>query len=468
MSITSLVFLLVFLPASLAIYWMADDKAKEYVLLGISLVFYAAGSLRYLVLFAVACMITVAIARTMDACHNKEMRKLLLIVGILFNAGLLAYYKYTGFALATIGRMLGRPWQARDLLLPMGISFYTFKAISYLVDVYRNTAIITDSPMHDALYLSFFAQIQSGPLARYNDMKFAGKNSRMFSNGVYRFMCGFNKKVLLANVLARISQEVFGTPFENLSMAYAWLGSICYSLQLFFDFSGYSDMAIGISNMFGYPCMENFKYPYMTESVAKFWRRWHISLSEWFRDYVYIPLGGSRGQGKLKVYFNLLVVWVLTGIWHGAAWNFIAWGLGFFVAISLERLTGMPKKLKTMVGKSLYRLVVLLFINFQWVLFNAKGLMEGLRFIKRMLVPTPNRLADQRAIFLLKDNVFFIIGAIVLCFPIIPWTREKLQRNKLGALLQQTIVTVAIIVLFIFALSFVVAGYNNPFAYANF
>lgn len=465
---TSIFFLLVFLPASLAVYWLADGRAKEYVLLAISLLFYAAGSMQYLVLFGFALMAMVVLGRGMNACGNRRIRKLLFAMGVLLNGGLLAYYKYTGFAMQTIGRLLSRTVQAKEILLPMGISFYAFKAISYLADVYRGMAALEDNPVHDALYLSFFAQVQSGPLARYNDMKFSGKGRQLFSNGVYRFLCGFNKKVLLANVLANITQEVFGAPFENFSMAYAWLGSICYSLQLYFDFSGYSDMAVGISNMFGYSCMENFNYPYMTESIARFWRRWHISLSEWFRDYVYIPLGGSRGQGNLRAYFNLLAVWVLTGIWHGAAWNFIAWGLGYFAAISLERLCGLPGRLKAKPAKALYRLATLLFINFQWVLFNSRGLVDGLRFIKRMLVCQPNPLADHRALFLIKDYAFFIAVSIALCFPIVSWMREKLEGNKVALMAYEILVCVVVLVSFAWALSFIVAGQNNPFAYANF
>lgn len=220
--------------------------------------------------------------------------------------------------------------------------------------------------------------------------------------------------------------------------------------------------------MFGYSCMENFNYPYMTESVSKFWRRWHISLSEWFRDYIYIPLGGSRSKNKARVYFNLFVVWLLTGIWHGVAWNFVLWGLGYFVLIAFERLTGLPERFKTKIGKVLYRIFSLLFINFQWVMFNSKDVLGGMRFIKRMVLYQNNDLANVRTWFLLKDYAFFIIVAVVLCFPIVPWVRKKLVDKAAAFKVFELVEYVVIIGAFIWALSFVVAGQNNPFAYANF
>lgn len=288
MSFTSLSFLFVFLPILLCIYYVANDSAKEYVLLVASLAFYALGSLKYLVLFAVLTIVTVGLGRVLAMASNRATRVLLLILGICVNVVPLLYYKYFDFAIDTWNHISGSQTPLHNLALPLGISFFTFKAISYIVDTYKRTIELSDRVIHDALYLSFFAQIQSGPLNRYSEMKVSTDHGRfkvgyLFSDGIYRFMIGFSKKILLANILAKIVDEVYATPMENITTGYAWLGSICFSLQLFFDFSGYSDMAIGISEMFGYPCRENFVYPYITESVAKFWRRWHISLSEWFR-----------------------------------------------------------------------------------------------------------------------------------------------------------------------------------------
>ena len=472
MSITNLTFIFAFLPITLIVYYTAKKEAKEYVLLFMSLMFYALGSIEYLFLFLISVVVTVGIGRGINTIQNKSARRILLSVGILYNVGLLAFYKYCNAVLDILGPDTSDKIDSfRILALPLGISFFTFKAISYLVDVYRGTAELDENVVHDALYLSFFPQIQSGPLTRYSQMMpVLDKDERMvlFRESVYRFLIGFNKKVLIANVLSKITTEVYSTDPAALSTSYAWLGSICFSLQLFFDFAGYSDMAIGLSGLFGYRCCENFNYPYMTESVAKFWRRWHISLSEWFRDYVYIPLGGSRCNNKLGVYFNLFVVWFLTGIWHGSTWNFIAWGLGYFVLISFERFTGWPAKFRTNIAKIVYRIATLLFVNFQWVLFKAENLQYGLRFIKRMIIYTPNELMDKRTLFLLGDNYFFIILAIILCFPIVPYLIQKSQEHKALNRMFEIVLTVMIFCGFILALSFAIVGMNNPFAYAFF
>ncbi|SCZ81255.1 MBOAT family O-acyltransferase [Pseudobutyrivibrio xylanivorans] len=469
MSFTSTLFLFVFLPVALSFYYFSKDSFKEYLLFGFSLIFYSLGSTHFLVIFLGSITATVLIGRTMQAIEKSKIKTLLLVFGIVINTGILFYYKYSNFAITTFSQLTGNELEIRELLLPLGISFYTFKAISYLADVYTEKSVLGDEIIHDFLYLSIFSQIQSGPITRYSNFKKLDCDFKdSFSNGAIRFMLGFNKKVLIANVLANITKEVFNTPVNDCSTGFLWLGSICYSLQLFFDFAGYSDMAIGLTEMFGYSCMENFKYPYMTESVSKFWRRWHISLSEWFRDYIYIPLGGSRNKHKILVYFNLFVVWVLTGIWHGAAWNFIWWGLGYFVLISFERLTGLPERFSTILGKVLYRIFTLLFINFQWVMFNSKDINTGLDFIKHMIVYQNNELANLRAIFLLKDYLFFILIAIVFCFPVVPWVKNTLVEKEVASKTFDILENTIIFISFLWAISFIIAGQNNPFAYANF
>lgn len=466
-----MLFLFVFLPASLVLYYIVNDKAKEYILLFLSIVFYALGSIQYVGLFIASIAITVLIGRLISRTEKKPVKMVLLIFGILINLGILVFYKYSDFIGIKLNNILSTEYQVKGLLLPLGISFYTFKAISYLVDVYTKKAELEANPIHDALYMSFFAQIQSGPLNRYNDMKHIDKDGmyKLFVDGVYRFIIGFNKKIIIANILSNITSEVFSTSTDSLSTSYAWLGSICFSLQLFFDFSGYSDMAIGISAMFGYKCRENFNYPYITESVSKFWRRWHISLSEWFRDYVYIPLGGSKTKAKWRVYFNLLVVWVLTGLWHGASGKYILWGLGYFVAIAFERLTNIPDRFKTRAGKVIYRLFSLIYINFLWVIFNAESSLYALRFIKCMLFICPkNVLYDRRALFLIREYWSVILIAIVLCIPIVPKIEEVVKKHKATSIIYEIIKTIVILGAFYISVSFVVAGQNNPFAYANF
>ena len=466
MSMTSMLFLFLFLPAALAVYYLTPVRAREAVLLAVSLIFYAFGCLEYIFLFIAAIVITVVLGRLINRAKTKTAKRTFLILGILLNAGLLIYYKYTDFALTTWGTVTETEIRLKNLALPLGISFFTFKAISYLADVYKGTAKLEKNPLRDALYLSFFPQVQSGPLSRYNDLN--TRDPKLFAEGVFRFLTGFCKKVLIADVLSKVTVEIFAAPPETASMSFAWLGAVCFSLRLLFDFAGYSDMAIGISNMFGWRCPENFDYPYMTESVSKFWRRWHITLGAWFRDYVYIPLGGSRSKSKSRVYFNLLVVWLLTGIWHGAAWNFVVWGLGYFAAIAFERLTNLPGRLRSKWGRAVYRILTLLFINFQWVLFNAKDLTSGLRYIKQMLIPSPNALADARALFLLKDYWFFILVAVILCFPLIPRLHQKLKSRKTARTVFEAALALVLLAGFAWSVSLVVAGLNNPFAYANF
>ncbi|MBQ9903108.1 MAG: MBOAT family protein [Clostridia bacterium] len=477
MNITGLLFLFCFLPFSLVIYYIADKKAKEYVLLAISLCFYSLCSLRYLVLFILTMIVNIVIGRSISLADRNYLKRLLLIIGIAINAGILINYKYTNFIIGTFHSLSGENIPLYDTLLPMGISFFTFKAISYIADIYCGRAKLSANPVHDALYLSIFTQIQSGPLSRYNDLVFPGeytgvRNARfaLFSDGVFRFLIGFNKKILIADILSKITTEVFTTPVENYSMVYAWFGSICYSLQLFFDFAGYSDMAIGLSEMFGYKCNENFNFPYMTESVSKFWRRWHISLSEWFRDYVYIPLGGSRNKNRLLVYRNLFVVWLLTGIWHGASWNFVFWGMGYFVMICFERITKYPEKFKHKISKILYRVFSLIFINCQWIMFRSDSFVDGCRFIKKLFVMDNIgiSIADYRAWFLFKDNLVFILAAVLLSFPVVKAIGKKLEGHPLLSGMYEVLINVIVLALFICALTFVVAEKNNPFTYANF
>ncbi len=476
MSFTNLLFLFLFLPISLTVYYVSNDSIKEYVLLVVSLVFYAFGSLTYLTLFIIAILITVAIGRAISYLTDDIFRKIMLVLGVLLNLSLLLYYKYTDFIISIWNKASGEEHELQYLLLPLGISFFSFKAISYLVDVYQRKVVLSDNPVHDMLYLSFFAQVISGPLTRYADMNCrlkitdSSKARECFSEGVYRFIIGYNKKVLIADVMARISNEVFEHALlsESFSTSYAWLGSVCFSLQLYYDFAGYSDMAIGISEMFGYYCTENFQYPYMTESIAKFWRRWHISLSHWFRDYVYIPLGGSRTRKRSREFLNLFVVWLLTGLWHGAAWSFVTWGLGYFAMIVFEKITGIPDRFQSKLTKCLYRLFTLMFINAQWVLFRTGSFRRGVDFLKHMLWYHGDTLTDIRAQFLFKDNIGFIIVAVLLCFPVIPWIEKKMEENQIMMILFQTMVGFCGCFLFLLSISFVISGQNNPFAYANF
>lgn len=331
--------------------------------------------------------------------------------------------------------------------------------------MYCGKVVLGKNPVDSALYLSFFAQITSGPICRYNE--FYAENTD-FARGGYYFVLGFVKKVLLANVLSIITVEVFGMDLSKTTPAFLWLGAICYSLQLYYDFAGYSDMAVGLGEMCGISCCENFNYPYMTASVSEFWRRWHISLGSWFRDYVYIPLGGSRTKSKGRTYLNLFIVWFLTGIWHGANWTFIVWGLLYFIVISFEKIFDLPKKIHSKAGRAAYRACSLVFINLQWVIFNSANLQSGLAYIKGMFVSSGDGLANHRTAILLREYGIFIVAALLFATPIASklksWLSENDRRNQVGSIVMAGILCL----LFIWAVSFVIAGQNNPFLYGNF
>lgn len=283
-----------------------------------------------------------------------------------------------------------------------------------------------------------------------------------FSSGATRFIIGFNKKILLANTLCEIADAVYASDLSMLSARYAWLGAVCYSLQLYYDFSGYSDMAVGLSRMFGYDCPENFHDPYMTKSVSEFWRRWHMTLGSWFRDYIYIPLGGSRVKSRRRLYLNLLAVWLLTGLWHGADWTFVVWGLFYFLLIAFEKTTGLPKRISNKGMKVVYRIFTLLFINFMWVIFRAENISAAVTFLTHMFVGAVNPVQDARVLFLLKDNLVFVLAAVLFCMPVGSWVRKWMQAYGLHPF------AAVHLFLFLWAVSYVVAGANNPFTYANF
>lgn len=475
MNITSVFFMFFILPIFLVSYYMFGKKNRSIVLLVLSLLFYSCGASQYFIMVLASTGITVLLSWLIDRVRKSKLAKLFLVFGIAYNVLILFYYKYVGFVIDNINLVFKTDITYAEHILPLGLSFFTFKAISLLVDTYSGKVDVKEMPLNGALYLTFFAQIQSGPISRYNDLYESVTIQRNtdelmtdLSAGVYRFVIGLNKKVLLANVLDTITREAFTMEAGAMSTGYAWLGAICFSLELFFDFSGYSDMAIGLSRMFGIHCPENFDYPYVTSSVSDFWRRWHITLGAWFRDYVYIPMGGSRTGSKQRLVMNLFVVWLFTGIWHGANWNFIAWGLGYFVIIALEKLTGCPKKIKKKLLRILYRFFTLLFINFQWVMFRATDFNHGITYIKTMLVRTTNAMSDERALMLLRENIVFLVFAVLLCMPIVPFAKSKLKNHKQLEVAADIIYHVLLSVVFIVSIAFVVAGQNNPFAYANF
>lgn len=451
MSFTGLTFLLVFLPITLLLYFVAGVNVRPWVLLCANLFFYALGQMDFMVILCLLTVINTYIAIVLGHLNVKKVRGLLLIIGIAGNMCLLAYYKYSG-----------------EHLLPIGLSFYTFKAVSVIVDSYKGKVSIK-TPIDVMNYLLFFGQIQSGPISRFEvEDSFntrEGLSLTNFSKGVEYFLVGFSKKILIADVLVKITDEVFAS--KNLSVPYTWLGAVCFSLQLYYDFSGYSDMAMGISNMFGMPCKENFHYPYATASIGEFWRRWHITLGDWFRDYVYIPLGGSRGKLWCTI-LNLGIVWLLTGIWHGNTGGFLLWGMMYFVLITFEKMTGYPKKFKIRLSKIIYRIFALIMINFLWVVFYFGHVSAAFNFIRGMLIPSAYNISIDRARFLFNEYRVFILAAVVLATPIVPAAMKWCQKYRETEICANIIYGVAVAGLFLLSLSMIVSGGTNPFLYIGF
>lgn len=462
MTFTDLTFLFVFLPAALLLYYLAADKGKEWVLLMVSLFFYACGSIRYMVLLALSLALNTALGYGIGKLRDKKTVAVsFLVLGIVFQGGILAYYKYYDFAASILNRGVQASLEANHLALPLGLSFYTFKAISYLVDVYQGKTK-GNAPLTAMVYLSFFGQIQSGPLSRYDTFARAkgGIKRELRAQGVIRFMTGFVKKIILANVLSNIVAEIFDATPE-LSTPLAWLGAVCFSLQLYYDFSGYSDMAIGLGKMFGFEFKENFNYPYISLSIREFWRRWHISLSSWFRDYVYIPLGGSR-KGKLLTYKNLLVVFFLTGLWHGASWNFVFWGLFHGVFIIIERI-GFDKFLNK--HKVFAWIYTFFLANIGWVFFKLENIGDAFAHIRRMFQPW----VDIQSTHVLREYVDFHAIFILICAVIGMGLIQKLGKTGLARKWKYSVPEIIFCAfLMILSLASLASNTYNPFIYFRF
>ena len=456
MQFTNLTFILVFLPITLIVYYFVKLEHRPIVAIAFSILFYSWGTPEYIGLLFVSVSINIIVSAILTSLNKKKniskicsyIRNIIMVVIILLNLAVLSVFKY-----------------GKDLILPLGVSFYTFKVISYLADCYSGEIDKIDV-IKAAEYLVFFPQISSGPISRYGI--FSSNNqidSQIFYRGTVRFMMGVSKKILLADVLYKITSEVFSA--DVLSTSLCWLGAICFSLQLYYDFSGYSDMAIGLSNMLGIKCEENFDHPYISKSISEFWRRWHITLGSFFRDYVYIPLGGSR-KGIVRTIINLFIVWILTGIWHGNGMTFVIWGVSYFVLIAFEKISGFPNKINSKLIKGVYQIIVLLLVNFLWVIFNSNSIGEALIFLKSMIIYSPEYYSDLRAAFLLKDYIIVILLAVVFSIPISNMIKNKFNDNKLICTLYSVLEGTAIIGSFVLSLAFIVNGFNNPFLYSIF
>lgn len=461
MVFSSPVFLFAFLPLTILLYYVLPGKAKNYVLLAMSLIFYAWGEPRLVLLMLLSIVVNYILALFIEKTKAKTLRLTLVLISVALNLGFLFYYKYFNFFVATFMRVTGILLTENAVALPIGISFYTFQIMSYVIDVYRGDVKAQKNPFYLGLYISLFPQLIAGPIVRYTDVEEQIRNRTLtvdkFYTGALRFMKGFAKKVLIADQLSPLVDTVFNNPIE--SMLLKWIAIIAYTLQIYYDFSGYSDMAIGLGKIFGFDFVENFNFPYVSKSVKEFWRRWHISLSTWFRDYVYIPLGGSR-KGTFRTYLNLCIVFLLTGFWHGASWNFIFWGLFYAVFLVAERL-GLSKILEKL-PKWLQHFYALLVAVLGWVMFRADHMGAAVAYYKGLVTWGPDEINSVIAIVNPLFWTAIVIG-IVFAFPH-DKIRERLGKLKCGSAIRP----IALSVLFVLAICFMTGAGFSPFLYFRF
>lgn len=468
MLFSSLTFLFAFLPLTIGLYFLAKDKFKNYILLMASLIFYAWGEPKYIFLMIASIVFNYVAARLIGRCKKKQSRKkkLYLILTIIVNIGVLFIFKYLNFAVDNINTAFGFNLNSPDLVLPIGISFYTFQILSYVIDVYRGRVGVQKNIFTLGTYIALFPQLIAGPIVRYASIeKQLNKRKHSlerFCDGFRRFIVGFSKKVLIANNVAIVADAVFNSPTDiALNPWIIIMGLLAYSLQIYYDFSGYSDMAIGLGKIFGFDFDENFNYPYAATSITDFWRRWHISLTTWFRDYLYIPLGGNRCS-KIKWIRNFFIVWLLTGLWHGASWNFILWGLFYAVILLIEKqfLGRYLKKLPRIIAWALTFIVV----NIGWLLFRVENLGD-LKYVISSLVHPQGSLAEfLSSHFFITPSITFVLIGLLVMFPIWKKIGQRFAARPFG----RAVMDIGLIILLVIGVLALVSSAYNPFIYFRF
>lgn len=484
MLFSSIPFLYYFLAGVLLLYFMVPDKLKNMVLLLSSLFFYAWGEVRYVVLMILAIVMGYVFGLLIAKSRSQKQRKVFLVLAVAGSLGMLGYFKYADFFIANFNAVTGLNVPLLKVALPIGISFYTFQIMSYVVDVYRGTAKAQHNPFSLATYVSMFPQLIAGPIVRYTDvaeqLEHRVHSVDKAALGIRRFVIGLSKKILIANALGELC-EIFKASGDK-SMAFYWLYAIAFTLHIYYDFSGYSDMAIGLGKIFGFDFMENFNYPYISGSITEFWRRWHMSLGTWFRDYVYIPLGGNR-VSRPRWLFNILVVWLLTGFWHGASWNFIVWGLYFAVLLMLEKLWLLPRlerQASTEDSKAETRTVfclvvglcrhiyVLLLVVISFVIFNAADMTEAFQYIGSMFGAGELPVVSVETVYYFGSYLVTLMIAVVGATPLAKNLMGRLEQTKIGSAVIGVLEPVVLIALLLLCTAFLVDGSFNPFLYFRF
>ncbi|WP_066677387.1 MBOAT family O-acyltransferase [Clostridium septicum] len=458
MVFSSIVFIFRFLPLAVFIYFLTPKKYKNLAIFLLSLIFYSFGEPKYFPIIILSILIDFIVSNIIENNRdNKTLCNTMLTISIIFNLGLLIFFKYINFFIDNINFIFNIYIKNITLTLPLGISFYTFQTLSYTIDVYNKKIHAEKNIVDFGAFVALFPQLIAGPIVKYIDINNQIKNRKTsleeIESGIQYFIIGLGKKVLIANNIGLLWDELNSLGFSNISTPLAWLGVLSFSLQIYFDFSGYSQMEIGIGKIFGFSLPNNFNYPYISRSMTEFWRRWHISLGSWFKEYVYIPLGGSR-KSKKRTYFNLLIVWILTGFWHGAEYNFILWGIFFFILISIEK-AGFINVLNN--NKILSHIYVIIFLLIGFSIFSISNTAKLIEFLKRLFIFK----GGLDYLYYLKNYGIILIIGCIFSMPIYKKINLKYKNIK-------TLKVIFMLIIFILSIAYLVDSSYNPFLYFRF
>lgn len=468
MVFSSLIFIYIFLPVTLLIYYITPKRFRNLVVFIASILFYAWGEPYYIALLLISIVIDYFGAILVERTRNdREKSRFIFVTVLVINISVLVFFKYYGFLVNNINAVCGTALKVRTLPLPLGISFYTFKLISYMADVYLNKVKAERNFIKFGTYVSMFYQLTAGPIGRFTDLKDQIENRtetlEKFSYGIQRFLFGLGKKVILANNLGSIWTSVKAMQYSDISVLSSWIGILSFTLEIYFDFSGYSDMAIGLGEMMGFKFKENFEFPYISRSITEFWRRWHISLGSWFKDYIYIPLGGNR-RGKARQCFNLFVVWFATGLWHGANWTFVFWGLYYGVLIVIEKLF-LLKYLKK-IPSFFSNLYTMLIVTVGWVFFDSDSISKAFDYIKIMFGAGNTVLIDNMSKYLVNTNLIIIAVSIICATPMVKKIIKHItEKKKTPGIIASVVISMSI---FIMSTAYLVYESYSPFLYFKF
>lgn len=470
MVFSSKIFLFYFLPVVLAGYYLIrrNRKLSNLFLTVMSLLFYAWGEPTFVFVMLLSIVLNWLFGLWVDKVSaDRRKARVAMTLMVVYNLGMLGVFKYLTFLLTNVRSWFGLQFPVPEIALPIGISFFTFQAMSYVIDVYRGDGKVQKNLISVCLYISFFPQLIAGPIVRYQtvaeEITDRRENLPDFTMGCQRFMVGFCKKLILANNLGLLVDTAFALQSSQLSVVSAWIAACAYLMQVYYDFSGYSDMAIGLGRMFGFHFLENFNFPFISKSVSEFWRRWHISLGSWFRDYFYFPLGGSRVKSKARLLFNMFMLWFCTGFWHGAAWTYVLWGVGFFIMQAIERFTGLGKWMEKRGALGVF--YAMLMVVTVTVMIRAENLSVAWTFYGSMFGVNGASFWDATAGVFLKEYGVFLAASVICGLPVVDWMRNRLHIPD-GAL--RIVGGVCLAALMVVALSYVAVDNYNPFIYFNF